>query len=298
MIDKLPLLHDLAKEKGLEISLPEDDESTTDKIEEFSSLISEAQGHIKFIEKKNDELIELRNEVENAIDSKQESEISNQINQIINDVQTKQKSLKNIVENLNEQIEKLKNNEKEKENPEIRIKQNLLGALTKKYQDISIKFQTIENEIKNLIQNKMIRSAEIALGHDLNENEKNDILIEPKRVQKIYEDKLTGAAHIKLLNAVSDLEERHKDIKNLERSIIQLHNLIMELNQLVHLQGEMIDNIEQNIKQAKNYVQKAEINLEKSKKNYQKARKKKCIILIIVIVVLLIIIIPILVKFL
>jgi len=298
MIDKLPLLHDLAKEKGLEISLPEDDESTTDKIEEFSSLISEAQGHIKFIEKKNDELIELRNEVENAIDSKQESEISNQINQIINDVQTKQKSLKNIVENLNEQIKKLKNNEKEKENPEIRIKQNLLGALTKKYQDISIKFQTIENEIKNLIQNKMIRSAEIALGHDLNENEKNDILIEPKRVQKIYEDKLTGAAHIKLLNAVSDLEERHKDIKNLERSIIQLHNLIMELNQLVHLQGEMIDNIEQNIKQAKNYVQKAEINLEESKKNYQKARKKKCIILIIVIVVLLIIIIPILVKFL
>ena len=207
MIDKLPLLHDLAKEKGLEISLPEDDESTTDEIEEFSSLISEAQGHIKFIEKKNEELIELRNEVENAIDSKQESEISNQINKIINDVQTKQKSLKNIVENLNEQIEELKNNEKEKENPEIRIKQNLLGALTKKYQDISIKFQTIENEIKNLIQNKMIRSAEIALGHDLNENEKNDILIEPKRVQKIYEDKLTGDAHIKLINAVSDLEE-------------------------------------------------------------------------------------------
>ena len=100
MIDKLPLLHDLAKEKGLEISLPEDDESTTDEIEEFYSLISEAQGHIKFIEKKNEELIELRNEVENAIDSKQESEISNQINKIINDVQTKQKSLKNILKDI------------------------------------------------------------------------------------------------------------------------------------------------------------------------------------------------------
>ena len=52
MIDKLPLLHDIAKAKNLEISLLKDDESTADEIEEFSSLISEAQEHIKFIEKK------------------------------------------------------------------------------------------------------------------------------------------------------------------------------------------------------------------------------------------------------
>ena len=294
---KLPLLHDLAKEKGLDISLPEEDESTTEEISEFSSLISEAQNHIKFIEKKNDELIELRNEVENAIDSKNENEISENMNKIITDVQIKQKSLKNIIDNLKDQITELNENDQEKNNPETRIKQNLFGALAKKYQDVTIKFQTIENEIKNIIQKKMIRGAEIALGHDLNEKEKNDILNEPKMVQKIYEDKLTGAAPIQLLNAVSDLEERHKEIKNLEKSILQLHNLIMELNQLVHLQGEMIDNIEQNIKQAKEYVQKAEKNVIKAKKNYQKARKKKCIILIIAIVVLLIIIIPILVKF-
>ena len=297
MIDKLPILHDLAKEKGLEISLQEEDESTTEEISEFSSLISEAQSHIRFIEKKNDELMELRNEVENAIDSKKEGEISNDMNNIISDVQVKQKSLKNIIDNLKDQITKLKENENEKENPETRIKQNLFGALTKKYQDVSIKFQAIENEIKNLIQEKMIRGAEIALGQDLDEKQKNEILNDPKIVQKYYEDKLTGKAHVVLLNAVSDLEERHKEIKTLEKSILQLHNLIMELNQLVLLQGEMIDNIEQNIKQAKEYVQKAEKNVIKAKENYQKSRKKKCIILIIAIVILLIIIIPILIKF-
>ena len=252
---------------------------------------------LKFIEKKNDELMELRNEVENAIDSKKEGEISNDMNNIISDVQVKQKSLKNIIDNLKDQITKLKENEKEKDNPETRIKQNLFGALTKKYQDVSIKFQTIENEIKNLIQEKMIRGAEIALGQDLDEKQKNEILNDPKIVQKYYEDKLTGKAHVVLLNAVSDLEERHKEIKTLEKSILQLHNLIMELNQLVHLQGEMIDNIEQNIKQAKEYVQKAEKNVIIANENYQKSRKKKCIILIIAIVILLIIIIPILIKF-
>ena len=298
MIDKLPILHDLAKEKGLEISLQEEeDESTAEEKSDFSTLISEAQSHIRFIEKKNDELMELRNEVENAIDSKKEGEISNDMNNIISDVQVKQKSLKNIIDNLKDQITKLKENEKEKDNPETRIKQNLFGALTKKYQDVSIKFQAIENEIKNIIQEKMLRNAEIALGQDLDEKQKNEILNDPKIVQKYYEDKLTGKAHVVLLNAVSDLEERHKEIKTLEKSILQLHNLIMELNQLVLLQGEMIDNIEQNIKQAKEYVQKAEKNVIIAKENYQKSRKKKCIILIIAIVILLIIIIPILIKF-
>ncbi len=63
---------------------------------------------------------------------------------------------------------------------------------------------------------------------------------------------------------------------------------------LVKHQGEMIDNIEQNVKTAKGHVLKAEKELVQAKKNIISARKKKCIILIIVIVVLLVIILPIL----
>ena len=44
---------------------------------------------LKFIEKKNDELIELRNEIENVIDSKKETEISEKMNKIISEVQIK-----------------------------------------------------------------------------------------------------------------------------------------------------------------------------------------------------------------
>ena len=291
MIDKLPLLHEIAKRKKLNISPPKnDDDSKNHEILEFSSLINEAQEHLKFIEKKNDELIALKNEVEITIDSKQQNEISEKINKIITEVQTKQNKLKNIIDYLNEQLPEI--NYKEKITQETRIKQILFGALRKKYQDNLITFNTIENEIKNIIQNKMIRGAEIALGRDLNDNEKNDILNEPNKIQKIYEKELTGAAPVTLLNAVSDLEERHKEIKNLETSIIQLHNLIMELNQLVRLQGQIIDNIEQNIKQAKKYVLEAEENIKKSLKNLIKAHKDKYIIIIIVIIALLVIIIP------
>jgi t-SNARE complex subunit (syntaxin) len=63
---------------------------------------------------------------------------------------------------------------------------------------------------------------------------------------------------------------------------------------LVQLQGEMIDNIEQNIKDAKADVLHGEEDIIQSKKNMISARKKKCIIMIIVLVLLAVIIGPVL----
>jgi hypothetical protein len=49
----------------------------------------------------------------------------------------------------------------------------------------------------------------------------------------------------------------------------------MDLSALVKLQGEIIDNIESNIKTAKNAVFSAEEDIIKSKKNMISARKVK-----------------------
>ena len=72
--------------------------------------------------------------------------------------------------------------------------------------------------------------------------------------------------------------------------------MVTELSKLVKYQGEMIDNIVENVSKSKDYVAQAEVELVKGKKNMESARKKKCIIAIIVSVVLLIILIPILTK--
>ena len=269
---------------------------STDKdktMDDFQSQISEAQSAIKYIELKNDQLIQLKSQVEKATGKEQESEVSSNINKIISNVQAKQSSMKGIIDSL-EQMMKEKQNE---DNPETRIKQNLFGSMTKKYQNVCIKFQNLESDIKNIMQTKNIRAAEIVLGKELSDNEKAEVINDPKYVEQIYGDKLKGGAHVTLQNAVADLEERHKDIKNLEKSILQVHNLIIDLSKLVQLQGEMIDNIDANIQKAVNYVHKGEKNLIKAKENMKKARKKKCIILIIAIVILLIVLVPILIRF-
>ena len=260
-------------------------------MDNFQSQISEAHSSIKYIELKYDQLYQLKSQVENATGKQQESEVSSNINKIISDVQAKQASMKGIIDYLEQMI---KDNQNE-DNPETRIRNNLFSSMTKKYQDICIKFQKLENDLKNIMQTKTIRAVE-ALGIKLSDKEKGEVINDPKYVEQIYRDKLTGGAHVKLQNAVADLEERHKDIKNLEKSILQVHNLIIDLSKLVQLQGEMIDNIDVNIQKAKNYVDKGQKNLIKAKENMKKARKKKCIILIIVIVILLIVLVPVIIS--
>ena len=265
-----------------------EDASMTD----FSSSIATCQSHIKNIESKVDQLIRLKNDVISST-GQEEREISQKINGIVSNVQKSQTQMDKLIKELRAMLNQ---EEENKNDPEIRIKNNLFGAMLKKYQNTCVRFQNEESEIKNIIQTKLIRAAEIAVNEELTEEQRREVIENPQMIQQMYENKLTGAAHIKLQNAVRDLEERHKDIKNLEKSILQVHQMIIELSKLVELQGEMIDNIEVNIQKAKDYVLKGEKHIVKAKKNMESARKKKCIILLIITGILVVILLPILIA--
>ena len=138
--------------------------------------------------------------------------------------------------------------------------------MVNKYKNTCMRFQKEENDIKNIIETKLIRAAEIVINQELTEEEKQKVIEDPQIIQVMYQNKLTGKAHIQLINYVRDIEERHKDIKKLENSILQIHKMIAELSGLVQYQGEIIDNVEVNIHKAKNYVFKAEKNIDKANK--------------------------------
>ena len=266
--------------------IPEKEEDQSMK--DFSSTIATCQSKIKSIDAQIDNLMRLKAEVISST-GQEERQISNKINMIVNSVQTTQNEMDKLIKELKAMLntEGGDNND-----PELRIKNNLFGSMLRKYQNTCMRFQREESNIKNIIETKLVRAAEIAVNQELTEEQRKEVIENPQMVQQMYENKLTGAAHIKLQNAVRDLEERHRDIKKLEKSILQVHNMIIELSKLVSLQGEMIDNIEVNIQKAKDYVIKGEKNVDKSKKNLQSARKKKCIIILIIVGVLIVILIP------
>ena len=56
--------------------------------------------------------------------------------------------------------------------------------------------------------------------------------------------------------------------------------LFSELAQLVQQQGENLDNIEANLIETENYLEKAETNLENAENIHKKNRSKMCYIII------------------
>ena len=57
------------------------------------------------------------------------------------------------------------------------------------------------------------------------------------------------------------------------KSVNAVYQMFVDMALLVHQQGEMLDNIELNVNDAKNYVEKGEKQLQKAKENHQAARK-------------------------
>ena len=233
---------------------------------DFSSKIAKVKKYINYIETQTSQLILIKKKVFNSI-NEEEKEISEKIEKISNNVHKAQVNMDQLIKELKLDITQNKN---ENEETDLRIKNNLFEAMIINFQHVIQKYQDEESSLKKLKEDKLIREAEIVLHEDLNEKQRREMIENPQMLKTIYANKLKGAAHVKLQNAVKDLEERHKDIMKLQKSILELHKMILELSQLAQYQGEMIDNIVDNVSKAKDYVIKGEIEINKGHERMKK----------------------------
>ena len=289
MNDLLLSFREKGKSKGYQFdekNLKEENVRVNIELQNFIKNNGEAQKMINIIKSNNLTLQRQKEMLVNSLSSEDKNKVNAIIQQIITqNTEYQSKIKKTLEENYVNFISDIEDNGNLYPQ-ERRISKNLHGATVKNFQDVMIQFQSLEAELKSINERMIIRSAEIASGKKLTDEEKQEIVMNPEMAQKMIQDKLSGQAHSKLQNAVRDLEERHAEIKKLETSILEVHKLIEELAGLVKLQGEMIDDICENIAVSKTNVNDAEENIIKAKENMSSARKKKCIILVIVVIVL------------
>lgn len=161
---------------------------------------------------------------------------------------------------------------------EKRIVENLYSSLVKLLQEKILAFQEIQNSIMSAKKENILRAAKINLNRDLTDEESQQIIENPALMQEMMKSKLLSGAHQGLKNALYDIEERHKDLLNLERNVNEIHRMFVDLALLVSLQGDIIDNIEVNVRNAKESVLHAEDDLILSKNNLAGARKVICLL--------------------
>ncbi|KAJ3258653.1 Plasma membrane t-SNARE, secretory vesicle fusion [Boothiomyces macroporosus] len=86
--------------------------------------------------------------------------------------------------------------------------------------------------------------------------------------------------------ALEDIQNKHKEVVKIEKSILELQQLFMDMAVMVAAQGEMINQIAVHVDSAVNDTEAGVQALTKAVKTQKKTRKKMCIIIFLIVAII------------
>ncbi|KHN36545.1 Putative syntaxin-131 [Glycine soja] len=190
-----------------------------------------------------------------------------------------------------------------------RARMNMTNALTKKFKDLMTEFQTlrqrIQDEYREVVERRVITGLNTSAPIELTvlhcgitgtrpDDETIDRLIETGNSEQIFQRAILEAGRGQIVNTVEEIQERHDAVKEIEKKLLDLHQIYLDMAVLVDAQGEILDNIESQVNNAVDHVQRGTSALQNAKKLQKNSRKWMCIAIIILLIIVAIIVVGVL----
>ena len=247
-------------------------DQTQQEFEELSNLINSIISNTKATMK-----LEKRAKAETT--QSQHKEIMSMLDKLISSTMAIAKSVSCKIK-----IYKQKNEEYEKENPHSTLAQwriNKLNTSTLRFQKALQSFNSASDSFKMSLRKKISRQAKL-VNADITQEQIEEIVESADPTAFMQQALMIPDA---MIDRVIEIEKKHQGILNIEKGVKELQELWGQLASLVDEQQEQLDNIENNVEQTLNYVQKGRKELVKAKKSQENARKTAfCIICVVFIV--------------
>ncbi|XP_057457946.1 syntaxin-132 isoform X1 [Lotus japonicus] len=174
-----------------------------------------------------------------------------------------------------------------------RARMNMANALTKKFKDLMIEFQTLRQRIQDEYR-EVVERRVITVTGSRPDDETIDNLIETGNSEQIFQQAILEAGRGQIVNTVEEIQERHDAVKEIEKKLLDLHQIYLDMAVLVDAQGEILDNIESQVNNAVDHVQRGTSALQNAKKLQKNSRKWMCIAIIILLIIVAIIVVGVL----
>lgn len=146
----------------------------------------------------------------------------------------------------------------------------------------------MQQKYKNDMKSKVKRQVQI-VKPDASEAE-IDAVMRSADPGSIYKSAILQGAAESIKDVYVNCQDKYLDVLRLEQSVAELHQMFLDLALLVEQQGEMLDQIEFQVRTAANYVEQGNQEVSKALKSQKSARKKKCCLLFVGITIILIIV--------
>jgi syntaxin 1B/2/3 len=105
-----------------------------------------------------------------------------------------------------------------------------------------------------------------------------------------------AAGRGQLLDTVSEIQERHDAVREMERSLRELHQVFLDMATLVEAQGHQLNDIESHVARASSFVLRGAVELETAREYQKGSRKWACVAVVAGAVLVAVIVLPIVVN--
>ncbi|TSO88072.1 Syntaxin-2 [Bagarius yarrelli] len=233
------------------------------KVEEVRGIINKIASQVNEVKKKHSTILSAPNPEENTKDELEQLTVD--IKKNANVVRTKLKSLQQSLP------------------PEDQANRASVDERIQRTQFVEVMTEYNETQISFRERSKSRIQRQLEITGRRTTNEELEDMLESGNPSIFTSDIILDSQITR--QALNEIESRHKDIIRLESSIKELHDMFMDMAVLVETQGEMIDNIENNVRNAVEYVGKANEEVKKAVR-YQKSARRKYIILAVILLVI------------
>jgi len=169
------------------------------------------------------------------------------------------------------------------------VRRNMADSLTQKFGDVLRSYQSAQTEYRDKVKTRMSQKVRI-VKPDATQDE-IDHAIESGEADQLYRVGTLDGLHSQAKNALSYIQDRHREIVQIEASVSELHELFVDMAILVESQGAVLDVVEHNVNSAILDTGEGVDQMASANKHQQKGRKKMYIIIgigIVIVIVLLV----------
>eukprot|EP00127_Corallochytrium_limacisporum_P005396 Clim_evm8s204 gene=Clim_evmTU8s204 len=264
-------------------------------MKEFFDNVAEVRTSISNIEGKIDQVAQKHGQALASISDKQHKRTNEEIDQLMSDISSEANKVRSKLKTMDRE-----NKEFEQANPgspDARIRTTQHATLSRKFVDVMTRYNDVQTQYKAKYTERVKRQLKIVQPEATQEeiDKEVDQALEGK-AENFFLRQMVEPKHAEAKQALEEIQDRHKELLRLERSIKELHELFVDMAILVESQGEMVDRIEFSVAKATDYTEGATEQLKQATALQSAARRKKIAISTIILLVIAVVVIYFVVK--
>lgn len=172
-----------------------------------------------------------------------------------------------------------------------RTRTSVVSGLGKKLKDLMDDFQDLRARMNQEYKETVERRYFTITGEKPSE-EVIDNLISSGESESFLQKAIQDQGRGQILDTISEIQERHDAVKEIEKNLIELHQVFLDMAALVEAQGQQLNDIESHVAHASSFVRRGTEQLQEAREYQKSSRKWTCYAILAGTVLVIVLLLP------